>query len=132
MDFYSERIYRGNERPFMSALHITLTHLERDYAEGELEIQPDSLNPHGYVHGGCLTALADTVAGNAAASRGGYCVTINNTMNYLRPATGTKIRCTAKPQRVGRTVSVFDAVLTDDQDRTVATGTFTFHLEREA
>ena len=130
MASFSERIARLNAAPFMQVNHISVTSLEEDRASGELTVCPESLNPHGFVHGGVLTGLADTVAGVAAASRGGRCVTVSSTMNYLRPATGSKIFCAAQPVRVGKTICVFDAALTDEEDRLVAKGTFTFHLDR--
>lgn len=132
MDSYSELLARVNAPgEFAGVNHIRVTEIREDYAEGELTVGPDSLNPHGMVHGGCLSTLADTVGGVAASTRGGKCVILNNTMNYLAPAAGTVIRCAARPQKVGRTVSVFDAVLTDEAGRTVATGTFTFYIKRE-
>ena len=128
----SERIARLNATPFMQASHISITWQEGDRARGELSVHPESLNPHGFVHGGVLTGLADTVSGSAAASRGGRCVTASSTMNYLRPAVGSRIYCSAEPVRVGKTICVFDASLTDEAGRLVAKGTFTFHLDRDA
>ena len=132
MDSYSKLFERVNAPgEFAGVNHIRVTVIREDYAEGELTVGPDSLNPHGIVHGGCLSTLADTVGGVAASTRGGKCVTLNNTMNYLAPATGAVIRCAARPQKVGRTVSVFDTVLTDEAGRTVATGTYTFYVKRD-
>ena len=42
---------------------ILLTDVEPGRARGELTVGPNSINPHGNVHGGALTTLADTVAG---------------------------------------------------------------------
>lgn len=35
------------------------------------------------------------------------------TFNYLIAGTGSKIKCVATPQRIGRTIAVYDVVLTD-------------------
>lgn len=128
---YADHIRYINDIAFMRASHITMTQLATDYAAGELEVAPEMLNHHGFVHGGMLTMLADSIAGAAAGSRGGRCVTLDNTMHYLRPAIGSRIFCSAAPVRVGRTISTFDAQLTDDQGRVVAKGTFTFHINRD-
>ena len=130
MASFSELAARINDTPFMRASHIRVTHLELDRARGVLEVHPESLNPHGFVHGGMLTALADTLGGVAASTRGGRCVTVNNTMSYLRPAVGSRIYGEVTPVRVGRTITVMDASLTDEEGRLVAKGTFTFHLDR--
>ena len=83
------------------------------------------------VHGGALAALADTVGGAAtfAAYRRG-CVTVNYSMNFLRPAWGSnrKIRCRAQAVKLGRTLSVFGMSLTDDEGMEVASGNFTFYI----
>ena len=126
----ADDLRRINHTPFMRASHITITALEGDRAAGELEVLPGMLNHHGFVHGGVLTMLADTVAGTAAGARGGRCVTLDNTMHYLRPAVGGRIFCAAEPVRVGRTISTVDASLTDQEGRQVARGTFTFHINR--
>lgn len=41
---------------------IYLTEIGKGYAEGELEIRKELLNPAGIVHGGVMATLADTVA----------------------------------------------------------------------
>ena len=107
---------------------ILLTDVEPGRARGELTVGPNSINPHGNVHGGALTTLADTVAGCCACSEGGSCVTSSFSMEFLRPATGSKIVCEATPKKMGRTLSVIQVVLTNDQNVVVATGTYTFFM----
>jgi len=107
---------------------ILLTEVEPGYARGELTVGPNSINPHGNVHGGALATLADTVGGCCACSKGGSCVTANCTLEFLRPATGPKIICEATPKKMGRTLSVIQVVLTNDQNVVVATGTYTFFM----
>ena len=107
---------------------IRVTYVEPELVRGELTVGPDSINPYGNVHGGAMATLADTVAGSCACSRGGRCVTANFSMEYLRPATGTKIFCEATPKKMGRSLSVIQVVLTNDQNAVVATGTFTFFM----
>ena len=52
--------------PFSHRNNILITNLYDDGSvDGELTVTPESLNPHGIVHGGCLATLADTVAGHA-------------------------------------------------------------------
>ena len=110
---------------------ILITRVEPGLAEGVLTVGPDSINPHGMVHGGALATLADTTAGCCACSKGGSCVTANSTMEYLRPASGTKIICRATPKKLGRHLSVVQFSMEDDEGRTVATGTYTFFMFRE-
>lgn len=68
------------------------------------------------------------MAGIAACSSGNGTVTINYGFSFLRPTTGTKVRCVAEPEKVGRTVSVFRCSLYNDEDKLVASGQFTFFM----
>ena len=107
---------------------VTVTRVEPGRAEGILEVGPNSINPHGKVHGGALATLADTVGGCCACSKGGLCVTSSSTMEFLRPADGPRIFCTATPKKMGYHLSVIQVELTNVSGETVATGTFTFFM----
>lgn len=98
-------------------------------AVGELDIVPEVLNVWGSVHGGALSTLADTVAGTGVvAATGCGCVTVHSSLNYLRPAAGSKIVCTVQPEKLGGHICVMRCVLTNDRGETVSTGEFTFCL----
>ena len=49
---------------------VLVTRVEPGFAQGVLEVGPNSINPHGKVHGGALATLADSVAGTAVSTRG--------------------------------------------------------------
>ena len=126
-----QRVVNG-EGHFAPYNHIFVTRIEGREAEGTLEVRPESLNPMGIVHGGALVTLADTVCGTAAFTTGHMCVTLDCSMQYLAPASGARITCTATPRKLGKTVLVYEAVLTDDTGRTVATGVYTFFAKGPA
>ena len=111
---------------------VTVTHVEPGRAEGVLEIGPNSVNPHGNVHGGALATLADTVGGCCACSKGGNCVTASSSMEFLRPANGSMITCVATPKKMGRTLTVVQTDLFNDSGKLVATGTYTFFMVEPA
>ena len=107
---------------------VEATHVEPGRAEGVLTVGPDSINPHGKVHGGALAALADTVGGNCACAPGRSCVTASQSMEFLRPAEGPYITCVATPKKEGHTLSVIQVELSNAEGKLVATGTFTFFM----
>ena len=127
---YNVSIIRSVNSPHQFAFEngIVITDVGPGYAKGELAVGPDSINPHGNVHGGALSTLADTVGGCCACSKGGTCVTSGCSIEYLRPANGSKIYCTATPKKLGRTLSVVALEMTNDQGVVVATATYTFFM----
>ena len=129
-DQHSDYIVRTVNTPHQFSYEngILLTDVGPGYAKGELTVGPDSINPHGNVHGGALATLADTVSGCCACSKGGSCVTANCSMEFLRPATGAKIYCEATPKKMGRSLSVIQLVITNEKGAVVATGTYTFFM----
>lgn len=106
---------------------IVLTHVEPGLARGELRAGPNSVNPHGTIHGGAIATLADTVAGCCACAGGDSCVTASSSMEFLRPARGDLV-CEATPKKLGSRLSVVGFAITDAGGKTVATGTFTFFM----
>lgn len=114
-------------RQFSYENGITVTHVGPGLARGELRAGPNSVNPHGTVHGGAIAALADTVAGCCACSGGDSCVTTSSSMEFLRPARGD-LFCEAVPKKLGSRLSVVGVAVTDAGGKTVATGTFTFFM----
>lgn len=119
----------NSPRQFSYENGITVTLIEPGLARGELRTGPNSINPHGYVHGGAMAALADTVAGCCACSKGGSCVTASSSMEFLRPAQGD-LFCEATPKKLGRQLSVVQVIITNGLGKAVATGTFTFFMSK--
>jgi acyl-CoA thioesterase len=132
-NFYTALMERINQPDLFSAQNgILVTKCWKDYAEGELTVQHSSLNPRGIVHGGCLCTLMDTVAGIAACTGGRSCVTLNCNMNFIKAAANTeKVLCQTRKVKSGRTIAIYNSVLTDDRGEVIASGTYTFFLKEE-
>ena len=127
--FFQRLIDRMNERGhFSSNSNIRIEKIDTGYAEGVLDIRPENLNMLGFVHGGCLATLADTVAGLGVIASGYAAVTANYGLNFLRPATGNQIRCIATAEKMGKTLCVMRVELFNDTSKPVAAGSFTFCL----
>jgi uncharacterized protein (TIGR00369 family) len=61
---------------------------------------------------------------------GGGVPTINMRVDYLRPAVGKSITGTARVRRSGRTVTVADVDVYDEQSALVAVGRGTYSSQR--
>lgn len=82
----------------------------------------NSRNVWGSVHGGFLYTMADTAAGAFARIRyGRRNVTLNGSMNYLRPTTHSKtLTAVGREIKVGGHVGFFEVNITDDTGALVA------------
>ncbi|HHU22883.1 MAG TPA: PaaI family thioesterase [Clostridiales bacterium] len=87
-----------------------------------------SLNPQGCAHGSLVFALCDVATGVAAASDGRSLLTLNSSINFLRPGTGEYLRAVSTCVKEGKTTSVFEAAVYDDRNRLVAKGISPFSI----
>ena len=91
-------------------------------------ITKTSLNHLNIVHGGYIFGLADTAAGIAAMTEGRNVVTIDSNINYLKKATGEKIIAIAKPLKTGKTISVYEVLINNENDELIAKATITYYM----
>lgn len=122
---------------FRELCGITITDLGPEGGVGEMPLGPQHLNPNGTVHGGALYTLADTVCGHtaiawamAATGRDAdtlACTTVTGSLNFLRPARGTKLTCVAACRKMGKTLAVMDVSILDDQGTETSAGSFTYY-----
>jgi uncharacterized protein (TIGR00369 family) len=86
---------------------------------------------HRVVHGGVVAMLADTAGGFAsflAAPKGSRVATIEMKINFLEPVEHGEIKADARVLRQGRTTSVVDCDVTDQDGRLVAKALMTFSI----
>ena len=98
-------------------------------AEGSVRIGPDHLNPHGYLHGGVVFTLVDTLMGAAVMSvveEGERCVSGDVHLRFVRPVSGGAIEGEARIVHRGRRSVLVEATVRDDEGRTVALGDASF------
>ncbi|OWU83757.1 hypothetical protein ATO6_16905 [Oceanicola sp. 22II-s10i] len=82
-----------------------------------LPLRDDMRQHHGYVHGGCIGALADMACAWAGSTNGGQdVVTSNFTIHFLRPAMGKQLRAKARTIRSGKTVATVEAEIFIEND----------------
>ncbi len=112
---------------FIKYLKVELIELDRDHAKGQMPFDTRYGNPYGSMHGGCIYALADTIAGTLADNAGCDVTTVEGGMNFLEPVINTKyVYCTAKMKRAGRRLVVVEAEITNDKDDLLGCGMFTY------
>lgn len=86
---------------------------------------------HRVVHGGVLAMLADTAGSFAAflaAPKGARVVTIEMKINFLEAVENGEIRADARVLRQGKTTSVVDCEVTDQDRHLVSKALMTFAI----
>jgi uncharacterized protein (TIGR00369 family) len=98
---------------FVRDLAIRLENVSHGRCETTLVMQDRLRQQHGFVHGGVIATLADHTAGGAARSVSGTrdVLTVEFKINYLRPATGDRLRCVATVLRAGKSAIVAEALV---------------------
>lgn len=126
MDFEKYIQYYIEHNHFMREIGIRPILLETGHAEVELEIQVNSLNINGTLHGGVIFTMADVAAGCAARSHGISVTTLSSNINFIKTAQFGKVIAIANEIHKGRTTGVYRVEVFDEKDLLLAVGTFTF------
>ncbi len=124
--------------PFNKLLGMKVTHTEKGFVRMEIpfreELIGDGRRPA--IHGGVISALADT-AGGAAVWTGTFddesrVSTIDLRIDYLTPGRAQTLVAEARVVRVGNRVGVVDVRVfhPDTPDETVATGKGVYNISR--
>jgi uncharacterized protein (TIGR00369 family) len=98
--------------PFVADLGIEVVSVAVGRIESRLAVTRRHLQHDGLVHAAVLTAIADHTAGAAAFSvieADQLALSVNLSINLLRPGTGEELRCQATILRAGRRVIVAEA-----------------------
>ena len=94
---------------------------------GHVELGPDQHTPWGVVHGGVYCTVIESAASIGASAavldRGQFAVGVNNNTDFVRPMTTGRIDVVAEPIQQGRTLQLWQVVLTRaDDGKLVARG----------
>ena len=88
-----------------------------------LDTTTDHYNPMGTVHGGVITAIADTAMGIAhggSLQPGETTTTLELKINFLRPVFISRLYAHGKVTKSGRTISLVECDVVDRDGRLVA------------
>lgn len=125
MDF--EKLNKRRDMGFIHEIGLEMPEIREGYARGELRLRPVHANPIGSTHGGVIFAMADTIGGTAATSRGRMVTTLSGNINFLSPAMNCE-RLTGESReiKVGRKTCVYEVTITDEKGRVIAVATMTY------
>lgn len=132
LEIYKDRRDRDN---YIKLCGINVVQITETGAVGELALEPKVINANDDVHGGALFSLADVVASSAAYVWGRRnlgdnfsCTTASSSFNYLRPVhSGEKVICRSTLRKTGKTLSVVDVTVEDENGTELCCGIFTIY-----
>lgn len=130
MTLYEKVRDRRNSLNFFARkLGITITKIDKNYAEGELPLDESFTNPQGSVQGGAMFTLADAVGGAAAGCDGRRIATVDASFHYLKPGLHTSLlKAKTRLVKAGSTLSVLDVSVYDQDDALLSEGMFTYFI----
>ena len=114
--------------PFFRHLSMTIREMDIGCAIVDLDVDTEHLQAFGYVHGGVYASAIDTAAFWSAfgeLEEGTGITTVDLKVNYLAPVQTGKLTATGKRIKMGKTLGLAEATVTDSQGRVVAHGTST-------
>jgi 1,4-dihydroxy-2-naphthoyl-CoA hydrolase len=98
--------------------------LEPGHVVGEMEVRPDLMQPWGFVHGGAIVSLADSLCGIGCASTldptKEYFLTVELKTNFTRAVREGMLKAEAKTISRGRQVQLWECRVSDEAGKLVA------------
>ena len=113
---------------FLQRHNMTITEAWEGHARVEMTIDESMLNVFHIVHGGILFSLADTAAGTASFATGRESVTLNASINFIKPATGKKITAIATEISRGHTIGNYEVFLFNEDETIISRATLTMYF----
>jgi uncharacterized protein (TIGR00369 family) len=112
---------------FVAASGFVVTEVGGTRVAGHVELGPDQHTPWGVVHGGVYCTVIESAASIGASAavldRGQFAVGVNNNTDFVRPMTTGRMAVVAEPIQQGRTLQLWQVVLTRaDDGKLVARG----------
>jgi 1,4-dihydroxy-2-naphthoyl-CoA hydrolase len=106
--------------PFVAAMKFEVTEADGSRVTGHVDLGPDQHTPWGVVHGGLYCSVVESAASIGAslavADRGQFSVGVNNNTDFVRPMTAGRLDVVAEPIQQGRTLQLWQVVLTRSED----------------
>ena len=118
----------NEQNGFLKHNDIIILESNEKTSKVKMNISENSLNPYGIVHGGLIFSMGDTVMGITIRSTGRDAVTLDGTINYLKPGKGKYLIATSEVIKVGKTTGVLMANIYNDKEELIAVMSATYYF----
>lgn len=109
-----------NEEGFFKYNNYEIVEATEENCIIKANITKNSLNPYNIIHGGLIFGLGDTIMGMLASKCGRPAVTLNSTINYLKPGVGDYITAKGEVIKQGKTTCYIQAKIYDQSEKVIA------------
>ena len=112
------------ERTFFGVLGVEVLEVTDDVVRGRMPVEDRIRQPYGIVHGGAITAIAESLSSMGTAqgvlAEGKIAMGQEINASFMRPISSGHVNALARVRRRGRTVWNWDIEITDDEGRLCA------------
>ena len=115
----------GNDRFATEACGCRVIEASRGHAVCEFDISDIHMNAQGHIMGGAIFTLADFALAIGCNMGEEPTVAVNNNIEYMNRAKGTKLIATCNADKGGRSVGFYTVDVTDELGTSVAKMTST-------
>ena len=119
-----DEIKRKAKGSLVEHLGLEWEYVRSGETKAYFQIKPFHLAPNGYLHAASVIALADTCCGfgclESLPPNGESFTTIELKSNFLATARQGQVGCIATMAHGGKTTQVWDATVTDENDKVIA------------
>jgi uncharacterized protein (TIGR00369 family) len=126
---YVEAVRRGiNVCPYFTLLGMRIEDLTPGESHLALDVETKHLQPFGIVHGGVFASLVDACcfwAVYTAVDEGTAMTTVEVKLNYLAPSSSGRLVGRGRLIKMGKTLGLGQATISDHEGRTLCHGTST-------
>jgi len=116
---------------FAKYLGVELLEVSKGRAKAKLKIRKEHLNSINVVHGGVISALADVVFAVASNSYGTIAMGINESISYVKAATGGTLIAVAEEVSLNPKLATYDVSVTEEGGDTIAVFQGTVYKKKE-
>ena len=116
----------NRHNPFVQLIGVEIVEVAPDRSLLRLELRPETINPHGLVHGVALFTLADNAAGCASSTDGRTYVTQAGEIHFLHTQASGAVLAEALVKHRGRSTVLVEVSLRGEEDNVWARACFTY------
>lgn len=128
MTKYTEAVNKRLKGTMADLIGLQVTHADLRHVVGELTIRSDLLQPYGFMHGGALMTLMDSLAGMGSALNVAphqHFLTVEMKTNFLRSLRSGRVVGEARAIHIGRRTHVWQVTAHDEKGHQLALATLT-------